>query len=444
MTKKCFVQVFILVLLPVLVACSDIRQAPSAFDVDQDPDYTLTLTITEADNQADILAEYGGSVVLWQPKDGFAVIGFKDHSQSQLNAMKRQPKGLEPNKGRFWAGGRVAWMNGSVSAWAGGSVSAWAGGSVSAWAGGSVSAWAGGEYVPLPQNTKKWNRMNLEEAQTMARHLGEGIKVAVIDSGIDLNHPALKGGLVPASQMRDYVDGDNWPQEQGQLGLGAYGHGTNVASIVLQMAPKAKILPLRVLRPDGSGDVVHVAEAILYAMRQDAKIINLSLGTDAPSAAVSAAIKAATDQGVFVVASSGNSGDMQITYPARELNQEYTQLGRFGISVGSVNEDDDKSAFSSYGPALELVALGEKVFGPVPGKRLGAWTGTSMAAPMVSGALALALAEPLVIPSSELSHKLESRSVNIYRQDKNLSYEDLLGEGRLDLADFIAEVMGLD
>ncbi|MCA9837988.1 MAG: S8 family serine peptidase [Trueperaceae bacterium] len=403
-------------------------------------DYSVTVAIDKDAQQSDIENQYGGSVLLWHPEEGFAVLGVDSGGNKSLIKTAK----LEPNKNRFLAGGELAWINGGVSAWAGGSVSAWAGGSVSAWAGGSVSAWAGGVYIPLPQNTFKWQRMNLEAAQTMAKNLGAGVKVAVIDSGIDLYHPAFKGGLVAQSQMRDYVDGDTNPQEQGRLGIGAYGHGTNVASIVLQVAPKAKILPLRVLRPDGSGDASVVAKAIMYAISQNVKVINLSLGSDVPSAAVSAAVKAATDKGIFVVASSGNGGSLQITYPANEFNQDTNTFGKFSVSVGSVNENDNKSGFSNYGANLEMVALGEVVYGPVPGRRQGAWTGTSMAAPMVSGALALALGESLSVAEAELSHKLKSRSANIYRQDKNLIYEDLLGEGRLDLGAFIAEVMGLD
>ena len=346
---------------------------------------------------------------------------------------------LEPNRAVFSGSAQLAWMNGMVSAWAGGSVSAWAGGSVSAWAGGMVSAWAGGSFVPVPQNTAKWQRLGLESAQRRASRLGEGVTVAVIDSGVDLQHPALQGGL-DSAEMWDYVGNDAVPQEQGTLGQGGYGHGTSVAGIVLQIAPRARVLPLRVLGQGGSGDVVDVAAAISRAVKAGADVINLSLGSDEVSVAVSSAIDAATARGVFVISSSGNTADQHITFPASQAYLDSTQ-GQFSLSVGSVDDLDLKSSFSTYGPALELVAPGEMVFGPVPESRQGAWSGTSMAAPMVSGALALALGERLGETPQMLTYRLKNRAVNITRQGQNVAYDELLGDGRLSIADFLNAVM---
>jgi thermitase len=415
-----------------LVACSS---SVPVSEVKSYP-YTLTVDLQEGDTIESLEAGYAGKVLLWQPEDGFAVLGMDETSGLQT-------LGSEPNINAFWANGRLSWMGGSVSAWAGGSVSAWAGGSVSAWAGGSVSAWAGGRYVPMPQNTAKWQKIKLQEAQTLATNLGTGIKVAVIDSGVDLNHPGLRGGFVAADQMWDYVDNDAIPQENGTLGTGAYGHGTNVASIVLQIAPKAKIMPLRVLKPNGSGDTINVAAAIKFAVNKGAKVINLSLGSSTPSTAVTREIQAATSKGIFVIASSGNDGNTAITYPANQTSNDSTTLGKFSVSVGSVDAGDAKSWFSTYGLNLEMVAPGQEVYGPVPGNRMGAWSGTSMAAPMISGAIALALAETLYIPKGLLTDMLESRAANIYQGGLNGDYEneatgeEYLGEGRLDVHHFI-------
>jgi thermitase len=416
-----------------LVACGSVQSTPSS--VSGRPEYTLTVDVSSTDTIADLEARYGGKVVIWQPQDGYAVLGLDSSSGLQAAAT------LEPNKDVFMAGGKLAWMSGSVSAWAGGSVSAWAGGSVSAWAGGSVSAWAGGSYIPIPANTTKWQKMNLQAAQTLAKNLGAGIKVAVIDSGVDLAHSGLKGGFVATTDMWDYVGKDAVPQEEGTLGIGAYGHGTNVASIILQIAPKAKILPLRVLDKDGKGDTLDVAAAINYAVSKGAQVINLSLGSDIRVTAVTNAINAATAKGVYVIASSGNTANTSITYPATDLSADTTTLGRYSVSVGSVNATDAKSSFSTYGATLELVAPGEVVYGPVPGNRLGAWSGTSMAAPMVSGALALALGQTIYTPRADLTDLLENRAANIYQQGLNATYENgndhLLGEGRLDIEHFI-------
>jgi thermitase len=431
---KIFLVIFSFV---ILVSCGAVEPTIRSFSAN--PEYTLTVNITENDTPRELESRYGGKVVIWQPEDGYAVLGLE--GASELQAMGT----LESNRNVFMAGGKLSWMSGSVSSWAGGSVSAWAGGSVSAWAGGSVSAWAGGRYVPLPANTAKWQKLNLEAAQTLAKNLGAGVKVAVIDSGVDLSHPGLKGGFVPAADMWDYVGNDSVPQEEGTLGVGAFGHGTNVASIVLQIAPKAKILPLRVLGPNGSGDALNVASAINRAVSKGVKVINLSLGSDTRSSPVASAIATATAKGVYVISSSGNTANTNVTYPANDSSADTTTLGRYSVSVGSVNAKDKKSAFSTYGTTLELVGPGEVVYGPVPGNRLGAWSGTSMAAPMVSGAIALALGETIYTPRAQLTDLLESRAANIYSQGLNETYENgnihLLGEGRLDVEHFIYDAM---
>ena len=110
----------------------------------------------------------------------------------------------------------------------------------------------------------------------LAPNLGEGVKVAVIDTGIDLDHPGFAGRLAPAGEWRDYVDGDDFPMDE--PGGAGFGHGTAVAGIIVQVAPNATILPIRVLAPDGRGDVDDVVTAIDHAITVGAQVINLSLG----------------------------------------------------------------------------------------------------------------------------------------------------------------------
>ncbi len=423
-----------------LVACGSVQNAPSS--ISDSPEYVLTVDISIADTAADIEARYGGKVEIWQPEDGYAVLGL-----NQLSGDLQAAGSLETNQAKFWGSAQLAWMSGATT-WTSGSVSAWAGGRT-AWSGGTPTAWAGDIYQPLPQNTTKWQNMQLQKAHVLSANLGAGIRVAVIDSGIDLQHPAFVGGLVPATDMKDFVSNDNVPQEVGVLGTGAYGHGTNVAGIILQIAPKAKILPIRVLGPDGSGDVLNVAKAIDYAVSKGARVINLSLGSDVFSQAVADAITSATKKGVYIISSSGNMNSSTITYPAN--NATLTgPVGDYSLSVGSVNASDKKSSFSSYSANLEIVAQGENVYGPVPGNRLGAWTGTSMAAPMVSGAIALVLGEkinPDNVTLAGLTQLLKDRAFNIYSNNLNPAYEgtnttpDLLGDGRLDVCHFIFDAI---
>jgi subtilisin family serine protease len=170
---------------------------------------------------------------------------------------------------------------------------------------------------------------------------------------------------------------------------------------VLQVAPGAKILPLRVLGPDGSGDVLSVMRAIDWAVVKGARVINLSLGSQERSRVVQDAIRRATSRGVLVVSSAGNENRSPITFPASDAASDVRALG-----VGSVDALNRKSVFSNYGTTLEMVAPGENVFGPGPGGQLVAWSGTSMAAPMAAGGLALALGQSLSVPLSDVTMKM--------------------------------------
>ena len=416
-----------------LTACNTVAPPAAQGRADSlEYDYAMNVDITASDTKASLESKYGGNVVILEPTMGYAVLGYND-SQVETQGLKGNLS-LERNKGAFMGGGQMARMNGSVSSWAGGSVSSWAGG--------SVSSWAGGNYTFIPQNSFTWRQIRLEQGQRLATNLGNGVKVAIIDTGIDLKHPAFAGAILE-TEMWDFVGNDATPQDEGTLGRGAYGHGTNVAGIVLQIAPRAKILPLRVLGADGSGDVTRVAAAINYAVSKGVQIINLSLGSDGESLTVKTAIEAAAKQGVFVVASSGNTGDQKVTFPASAAYED-KGLGTYSLSVGSVNSRDEKSLFSTYGTEnkpLKIVAPGEFVYAPAPNNRMAAWSGTSMAAPMNSGALALALGQTLKVSKSEVMDKLCHAASDIYNNGLNQAYKDMLGEGRLNIEQFLTDVV---
>ena len=414
-----------------LIGCSQNGpvEAPDSPVAPATPDarYALTVALSPSDTPESVAAAYGGEVLVWEGGD-FAVVG-----------VDEEVEGAEINRDAFLSGGERAQMNGRSSAWAGGRSSAWAGGRSSAWAGGRSSAWAGGTFTWMPENTRLWQQVRLEEGQALTENLGYGVKVAVIDTGVDLLHPALVEALAPEEEWRDFYGDDALPQEEGVLGEGGYGHGTNVAGIVRQVAPRATILPIRVLGPDGSGNLTDVASAIHWAQKRGADIINLSLGSDEEVKAVEKVIDTVTKKGVLVVASTGNTGDSAVTYPARSALSAKRAENR--LSVTSVNSADVKSGFATYRAEVELAAPGENVFSPAPDERVAAWSGTSMAAPMASGALALALGETLALPRDEVADALKTHSFNLYANDLNAPYAGQLGEGRLDLAAFLRAVV---
>ncbi len=331
----------------------------------------------------------------------------------------------------------------------------------SAWATGR-SAWATGDPATLVDNRAIWTQIHLQQAQTLAPHWGAGIKVAVIDTGIDLNHPAFVRHLAPSTDWKDFVDNDTTPQEI--AGGEAYGHGTSVASIVLQVAPKALIMPIRVLDSSGIGDTSKIASAIDWAAQHGAKVINLSLGTDAANfdcAVQKSVALAIQNYGTLMVFAAGNTGDTNINYPAITVKSNPNGnpavkacipapynltppmnegVNVASVSVGSVNSLDQKSDFSSYGDKLEMVSPGENIFGPYPENSAAAWSGTSMATPLVSGALALALGEKLRsgVKVTDLPNILIGKTDKV--DSLNPSLGGQIGKGRLNIENFLKSV----
>lgn len=410
-------------------------------------DAVINVPLQEGDTQASLASNLGGTVLAWNDtgctagdaESCSALLGLNRaatltaQTQRTLSAQLGRNVYMESNRDVFSGGG-------TLTATMGGSRGTWAGGNFLAWTGGSRGSWAGGNYTVIPENSQSWRKIGLEQAHTLAPNLGAGVTVAVIDTGIDLKHSAFQGSLSDPATWRDFYAADAVPQEEGTLGIGGYGHGTNVAGIILQLAPKAKIMPLRVLGPDGSGDVATVASAIDWATAKGARIINLSLGSDDNSKVVQEAIGRATAKNVLVVSSAGNANRKEITYPAASATSGAS--GTNTLSVGSVDGSDVKSSFSNYASQLEVVAPGENVFAPAPGELLAAWSGTSQAAPMVAGSLALALGQTVVIPLKDLTKKLAETASDVYKNPANQPYKDKLGvKGRLDLVAFLTNTI---
>ncbi len=378
---------------------------------------------------------YGNRLVAWYPELGQAIVGEESNQRLSLQGAVRSNnlrvmQILETRKAATDLGmpvrstGWSTWSTG-WSTWSTG----W-----STWSTGQDSVFKTG------QNQDIWRQIGLSEAQASFSKRGMGVKIAVIDTGIDLTHPAFANRLVAPSERYDFVDNDTVPQEtKGE----AYGHGTNIAGIIAQIAEKAQIMPLRVLDGNGTGDSDDVVSAINWAVQKGAKVINLSLGTY-DSAALALALDNATRKGVFVVTASGNNGDNDVNFPARACgsNGKNGRWGDMAISVTSVNKFDELSRFSSYGKDdVGMSAPGELIYAPAPDNRVAAWSGTSMAAPMVAASLALALAERPYQDLRDLGKAVREKSFNIEKFNPNRKKE--IGRGRLDLRNFAQEVKKL-
>ncbi|MCK5661122.1 MAG: S8 family serine peptidase, partial [Methanosarcinales archaeon] len=194
-----------------------------------------------------------------------------------------------------------------------------------------------------------WGVNRVEAPSVHPFNKGTGIKVAIIDSGIDYTHPDLndnyKGGY-------DFVNNDNDPMDD-------HGHGTKVAGViaaedntfgVLGVAPEASLYGLKVLRSDGVGYSSNIIRAIEWAVDNHMDIVSMSIGSNAGSYAYQQAVNNAYNSGVLLVASAGNSGSTatdNVMYPAK-----YDSV----VAISAMSQANGITSFSSVGPAVELTA----------------------------------------------------------------------------------------
>jgi subtilisin family serine protease len=201
--------------------------------------------------------------------------------------------------------------------------------------------------------------------------------VAVLDTGIDFDHPFLKNRI---SNVRwNFISGNNNPSD-------VYGHGTHVSGIIVDSTPSnVKIMPLKVLGDDGIGSSLNVYNAIIYAADSGADIINMSLGShmgrDTRNLLEEKAIDYALSMNVIVITSAGNeNGDVMNYSPAY-----YSKV----ITVAATDENDNKASFSNFGDSIDIAAPGVSIKSSIPGGDFTDKSGTSMAASFVAASAAL-------------------------------------------------------
>lgn len=250
---------------------------------------------------------------------------------------------------------------------------------------------------------------------------GAGVIVAVIDTGVQLNHPALAAHLTAA--RIDFVDGDDVPEDEFSGGddFGA-GHGTHVAGIVHLVAPQAQIMPIRVLDTDGRGYSFTVAEAILFAYENGARVINLSLGMPFASEFLKDVIEDVTEEGVVIVSAAGNLNNTQPQYPAAT---------ECVLGVTAVDSNRIKASFASYGSWVLLSAPGVGIYSTLPVDGYGSWNGTSMAAPFAAGQAALLLSLNANLNVVQVADLIGGTAVDL--NPFNPGYVNQLGAGLLNV-----------
>lgn len=222
-----------------------------------------------------------------------------------------------------------------------------------------------------------WNNTILNVPEAWKKTKGKDIVIAILDTGVDANHPDLKGRII---KEKNFTRSPSFNDRQG--------HGTHCAGIAAAsgdltgVAPEAKILNGKVLDDGGSGGTDGIAAGIDWAVAEGADVISMSLGGASPDPHMPAAIKRATDAGVIVIVAAGNEGPGPNTdgYPAR-----YEGV----ISVAACDKNKAIANFSSRGKSVWITAPGVNVRSTYPGGQYATMSGTSMACPGAAGVAAL-------------------------------------------------------
>ena len=262
-----------------------------------------------------------------------------------------------------------------------------------------VDATANASYTPNdPYLGNQWGISKVDAYGAWNATKGStDTNIAIIDSGIDQNHPEFSGRIIGRSNFTTDPDVDN------------RGHGTHVAGITAANANNgtgiagvdhnAKLMSVKVLDSNGNGYYSWIANGIVWATDNGADIINMSLSGTSASSVLQDAVQYADSQGVLMIVAAGNNNTSTAPYPAA-----YSET----LSVAATTSSDSKASFSNYGSWVDIAAPGYSILSTVPGNSYEYYNGTSMAAPFVTGVAGLIHAQHPDWTSAQIRSKLES------------------------------------
>jgi thermitase len=254
--------------------------------------------------------------------------------------------------------------------------------------------------------------------------------VAIVDSGIDMNHPDLKAKIVP--QSYNTLDKSNNPKDD-------HGHGTHCAGIaaaiadnaegIAGVAPGVGLMAVKVLDARGGGSDATIAEGVVYATDNGAKVISMSLGLYKRSKVIEDALQYALDHDVTLVASAGNNNAENDPVAKPHLPSTHPGV----IEVAATDDKDAKAKFSNFGKTVSVAAPGVNILSTLPtysvGRDLnyGMMSGTSMAAPFVAGLAGLVRSQHPGLTQAQVKAKIEAAADDLGAK----SFDTIFGHGRV-------------
>jgi subtilisin family serine protease len=261
------------------------------------------------------------------------------------------------------------------------------------------------------------SKFNIKEKWKNSK--GEGVVVAVIDTGCDLYHDDLK---------KNIVQGKNFLENKDPIDRN--GHGTHVSGTIaaidnglgmVGVAPETKIMPLKALNDDGVGDSRAIAEAIVWAADHSVDFITMSLGSDGESVPIKKAIDYACSKNVVIFCAAGNAGERApIMYPAKYSNV---------ISIGAIDKNLERTPFTCSGEELDFLAPGHEIVSAIPGNAYATMSGTSMSNPFAVGCASLLLSNTRKISAMDGMLKTADDYINVFKKkSKNLTNPRYAGQ----------------
>jgi len=278
-----------------------------------------------------------------------------------------------------------------------------------------------------PMFGSEWHLVKIGAPAAWDTSTGSGVTIAILDSGVDGTHPDLSTKIVPGWNFYDSNSNTSDVYGHGTIVAGAAAAATNNSTGVASVAGAAKIMPMRVTDTSGMAYASSLAQALTWAADHGARVASISFQGVAASATVQNAASYFRSKGGVVIVAAGNTGAQDSTAPSDLMTV-----------VSATDSNDVRASWSTYGSFVDIAAPGVNVYSTVRGGGYGAYSGTSMATPIVAGTAALILARRPDFAPAQVTSTLYSSATDIGAVGTDIYY----GNGRVNAAAALALAAG--